>query len=111
MNRIGTDAYDKWLAKYRQTTNVYLGSACEECLEYYMYGGRLTPKQKEQSFLKYKRAETRNGHEFVKKMIVKHKSAYYKEMEAKQVMKRWKVFDEVSNLNDDMKQEIRKFLY
>jgi hypothetical protein len=29
----------------------------------------------------------------------------------KQVMKRWKVFDEVSDLNDDMKEEIRKFLY
>ena len=26
-------------------------------------------------------------------------------------VERWKVFDEVSDLNDDMKQEIRKFLY
>ena len=109
MNRIGTDAYDKWLAEMRQTTNIYAGQAYDECCEYHMSGG--TPKQQEQAYLKYKRAQTREGNKVLLKMIVQHKKAYYKEMETKQVMKRWKVFDEVSVLNDDMKQEIRKFLY
>ena len=104
MTHIGTDAYDKWLTWYRQTTNVYLGSACEECCEYYMYGVRRTPKQKEEAFLKYKRAETRKGYENVKNMIVRHKKVYYEKM----VM--WNAFKEVSGLNEDMKQEIRKFI-
>ena len=111
MNRIGTDAYDKWLAEMRQTTNIYAGQAYDECCEYHIYKHGRTPKQQEQAYLKYKRAQTREGNKVQLKMIVKHKSVYYKEMETKQVMKRWKVFDEVSDLNDEMKQEIRKFLY
>lgn len=70
-----------------------------------------TIEQQNIVFLKYIREETHAGNKHVLKMIVQHKTAYYKEMEKKQSMKRWKVFDEVSDLNDDMKQEIRKFLY
>ena len=36
MNRI-TDAYDKWLAEMRKTTNIYEGSATyDACCEYYI---------------------------------------------------------------------------
>lgn len=100
MNRIGTDAYDKWLAKYR-ATNIYKGYAAEE---YKKYKRNRTP----QAFVAYIIQQTREGNENVNKMIVLHKAIYYKKMETKNAM--WKAFDEGSDLNDDVKQEIRKFL-
>ena len=109
---IGTDEYDKWLSKYRKNTNIYSGKGTYESWRAcFMNRETRTIEQQNIVFLKYIREATRAGNEHVLKMILHHKSAYYKEMETKQVMKRWKAFDEVSVLNDDMKQEIRKFLY
>ena len=102
---IGTDAYDKWLVEFRQTTNIYEGAATyDECCEYYIYRRGRTPKQEEQALLKFKRAQTRKGNEDVKNMIVRHKKVYYEKM----VM--WTAFKDVSGLNQDVKQEIRKFI-
>ena len=101
---IGTDEYDKWLVDLRQNTNIYEGSAFDECCEYYIYRNRRTPKQQEQAFLKYKRSQTREGNKTILNMIVKHKKVYYEKM----VM--WNAFKEVSGLNHDVKQEIRKFI-
>ena len=107
---IGTDAYDKWLSKYRKNAIIYSGTWNYETRE---PGGELDYSEEYY--------ETRVRSEHVLNMIVRHKTAYYKEMvkkqEAKkiemrkQAMERWKVFDEVSHINDDMKEEIRKFLY
>lgn len=109
---IGTDEYDKWLARQRTHTNIYSGKGSYESWRAcFMNRETRTIEQQNIVFLKYIREETHAGNKHVLKMIVQHKTAYYKEMEKKQSMKRWKVFDEVSDLNDDMKQEIRKFLY
>ena len=107
---IGTDAYDKWLSKYRKNTIIYSGTWAYETRE---------PGSELVNDLLYYEARERSDH--VLKKIVKHKTAYYTEMAKKQqakrvemrkqAMERWKVFDEVSDMNDDMKEEIRKFLY
>ena len=109
---IGTDKYDKWLSKYRKNTIIYSGTWTYETRE---------PGSEPVNELLYSYYESRARSDHVLKKIVKHKTAYYKEMakkhEAKriemrkQAMERWKVFDEVSTMNDDMKEEIRKFLY
>ena len=106
---IGTDEYDKWLSNYRKTTDIYSGCAYEACREYCRYVGsrERTPEEEEQAYLKYKRQQTREGNENVMKMIVLHKKPFYKKMEINAL---WKAFDEVTHLNDNMKQEIRKFL-
>lgn len=114
MTWVGTDAYDKWLTRYRRIPNIYVGidgKALDARFEYEIYMRvQRTPKEQEQALFKYKREQFRKGYEDIKKMIVTHKKVYYKEMETKQLMKRWKTFDEVSDFNDDMKEEIRKFL-
>ena len=109
---IGTDEYDKWLAIQRTNKNIYSGKGSYESWSAcFMNRETRTIEQQNIVFLKYIREETYAGNEHILTMIVHHKSAYYKEMETKQVMKRWKAFDEVSDLNDDLKEEIRKFIY
>ena len=108
---IGTDEYDKWLSKYRKNTIIYSGTWTYEIRE---------PGSEPVNELLYSYYEARERSDHILKKIVKHKTVYYKEMAKKQeekkvemrkqVMKRWKAFDEVSDLNDDMKEEIRKFL-
>ena len=110
---IGTNAYDKWLKEYRETTNVYAGAGTmESWYECYMVKNR-TPEQQEKAQKKFIREETRAGNDNVTRMIVKHKKLYYEEMKERNLLKAlkaWKAFDEICDINDDIKQEISKYL-
>jgi len=103
---IGTDEYDKWLSKYRKNTIIRERGLTKFVNQEASKWVSLLRSSWEKRPYSQKDSETQ---------------AYYKEMAKKQeekkvemrkqVMKRWKVFDEVSDLNDDMKEEILKFLY
>ena len=111
MDKPGTDAYDKWLSEYRKNKFIYLLSGSPELrIACYMNRETRTNEQQKIVELRYIRQETHAGNEQVNKMIIKHKKAYYKEMEKKQAMVRWKAFDEVPNRNADMKRESKNFL-
>lgn len=66
---IGTDEYDKWLSKYRKNTIIYSGTWTYETRE---------PGSEQVINLLYYEARERSDH--ILKKIVKHKTAYYKEM-------------------------------
>ena len=103
MASIGTDAYDKWLAEYRANVLRQCDNYEIEALELFL--GAMTMRDRRD----YTIEGIRMKQNHITSMIVRHKTFYYKKMEKKQSLEKWKAFDEVTNLNDDVKQEIHKF--
>ena len=100
---IGTNAYDKWLAEYRVSLSQGENDDMES-LELFI--GVLNKRARHDYTIECVRIKDIH----IKNMIVKHKKLYYKKMAEMNLLKAWKAFDEICDINDDIKQEIHKYL-
>jgi len=69
--------------------------------------GWRTPQEQAKEKIKYIKADARRRYNSQASQLIKHKVAYYKLLDER---KRWEAFDELCDLNDDTKEEIRKYL-